>query len=316
MVLLIVATWSETPQNDPFNINGGQTVSGQIGQQGENIDQSGTVNNGGNGVDNPSDCIPITWPLGTYGLPMPKLGCPSGWHEGTRLHDTEDSRSRNAWSVPYDLAGNIAINDMEQKFCMKTQDRTSEYNLPWPTGQYCIFKKGNCPGGFENKTIHWDDEDNNNHNSNSGQIPDGKYGHDTLIYYCCRSDGNATDAIILPTDSPFVLFKSNSNLCQQVRGMEATSEFFYWDNEDTRPNSRVQEGGPGARLVGTKKDIQLDYCYYVKKESETPQNDPFDINGGQTVSGKIGQQGENIDQSGTVNNDDTGYYYGHYPYRD
>ena len=51
---LLNLVFSETPQNDPFNINGGQTVSGQIGQQGENIDQSGTVNNGGNGVDSKS----------------------------------------------------------------------------------------------------------------------------------------------------------------------------------------------------------------------------------------------------------------------
>ncbi|KAJ7390107.1 hypothetical protein OS493_027140 [Desmophyllum pertusum] len=152
--------------------------------------------------------------------------------------------------------------------------------------------------GFTETSIYWDNENSNNHNSNSGQLPDGVYGADTLIYFCCRTDGDATDAIILPSVSPFVLFKSNSNLCQQVRGMEATNEFFFYDNEDDLPrNSRVPVGGPRARLLGWSNNIQLDYCYYGKKESETPQNDPFD-------------------QSGTVNNDDTDYYYGHYPYRD
>ena len=52
--------------------------------------------------------IPLTWPFGTYGLPMTKSGCPNGnfWHEGTRFHDTEDEDPDNLWSDPYDLAGN------------------------------------------------------------------------------------------------------------------------------------------------------------------------------------------------------------------
>ena len=52
--------------------------------------------------------------------------------------------------------------------------------------------------------------------------------------------------------------------------------------------------------------FRLNLVFFL--ESETPQNDPFYIHRGQTVSGKIGQQGENIDQSGTVNNDDGVYY--------
>ncbi|KAL9963063.1 hypothetical protein ACROYT_G032229 [Oculina patagonica] len=85
--------------------------------------------------------IPLTWPLGTYGLPMTKSGCPKGsvWHEGTIFHDTAGS---NSWSNPYDLAGKVAKNDMEQKFCMKTEYKTSSNSLPWPRGQYCIFAKG------------------------------------------------------------------------------------------------------------------------------------------------------------------------------
>ena len=80
---------------------------------------------------------------------MTKSGCPGGsfWHKGRRYHDTEDNNASNDWSVPYDLAGRVARNNMEQKFCMKTKRRTSDYNLPWPEGKYCIFKKGNCPAG-------------------------------------------------------------------------------------------------------------------------------------------------------------------------
>ena len=96
--------------------------------------------------------IPLTWPEGTYGLPMPKSGCPKSsnfpWHSGYRKHDTEDDDSNNKWSSPFDLAGPYYKNDMYQKFCMKTKHTASDYNLPWPKGQYCILKKGKCPGGL------------------------------------------------------------------------------------------------------------------------------------------------------------------------
>ena len=75
--------------------------------------------------------IPLTWPAGTYGLPMTKSRCPKGnFHEGTRYHDTEDSGSNNYWSNPYDLAGQVGRDNMKQMFCMKTSTGTSGYNLP------------------------------------------------------------------------------------------------------------------------------------------------------------------------------------------
>ena len=97
----------------------------------------------------PTVRIPLTWPLGKYGLPMAKSGCPNGgfWHTGWRYHDTEDKDPSNYWSNPYDLAGHVGKSNMEQKFCMKIRFRTSTYNLPWPKGKYCIFKKEYCPAG-------------------------------------------------------------------------------------------------------------------------------------------------------------------------
>ena len=96
--------------------------------------------------------IPLTWPKGTYGLPKPTSGCPKGsnfqWHEGYRKHDTEDTRSSNRWSSPYDLAGPYSEDDMYQNFCVKTRHTASDYDLPWPKGKYCILKKGECPEGM------------------------------------------------------------------------------------------------------------------------------------------------------------------------
>ena len=95
--------------------------------------------------------IPVTWPLGTYGLPMPTSGCQKGsgfpWHKGYRYHDTENKRGGNSWSKPFHISGPVWRNDMYQKFCMKTQERGTSYDMDWPSGQYCLFKKGTCQKG-------------------------------------------------------------------------------------------------------------------------------------------------------------------------
>ena len=125
-----------------------------------------------------------------------------------------------------------------------------------------------CHTGLETGSIKWDDEDDNNHDSLTGSLPDGEYTHDTKIYFCCRTDGHATNAIVLPTDSPFVLFKSNTHQCQYVKEMKVTSEYFYWDNEDDQhPNTDIRGQAPYAKEEGLNDaDIRLDYCYYVKAE--------------------------------------------------
>ena len=115
---------------------------------------------------------------------------------------------------------------------------------------------------MESGFIYWDDENANNGNLYSGQLPDGSYGRDTKIEYCCRTDGNATNPINLPTDSPFVLLKANTHLCQNVNGMQVRSEFFFWDSEDVNPASN-KTGPVNAELNGSK-DIKLYYCYYYK----------------------------------------------------
>ncbi|XP_078384159.1 uncharacterized protein LOC144666638 [Oculina patagonica] len=215
--------------------------------------------------------IPLTWPLGTYGLPETTSGCPKGkgsvWHKGTRFHDTEDGlfvRADNAWSYFYDLAGYKNKDNMEQKFCMRTKKQTTKYDLPWPKGQYCIFKKRNCPKGFGEGYIKWDDEDYLNRNRKSGTLPDGEYRRDTKIYYCCRNDGFATNAINLPTDSPFVLFKGNTHECQLVHGMNVRKEWFYWDNEDWRTSIKTKKPRPYLNII--RSNFLIHYCYYYKKD--------------------------------------------------
>ena len=106
-------------------------------------------------------------------------------------------------------------------------------------------------------------EQNDNQNSISGQIPDGVYnnGPYTKIDYCCRTDGYATNPIILPTDSPFVLLKSNTHLCQKVEGMHVISEYFRWDNDDTFGYASRVSGAVNAEILDDE-NIKIHYCYY------------------------------------------------------
>ena len=49
----------------------------------------------------------------------------------------------------------------------------------------------------------------------TGVLPEGEYDRNTKIQFCCRNDGNAGDAIVLPTNSPFHLLMWGDR-CQEV----------------------------------------------------------------------------------------------------
>ena len=53
----------------------------------------------------------------------------------------------------------------------------------------------------------------------SGSLPDGDFGADTGLSFCCRDDGMATEEIVLPKDQSFVMFMSQgATECQKVKG--------------------------------------------------------------------------------------------------
>ncbi|MEW5847245.1 MAG: hypothetical protein AB2A00_00475 [Myxococcota bacterium] len=68
--------------------------------------------------------------------------------------------------------------------------RANGTNCPgaaWPAGSYCILQRGgSCPAGFSSGFRYWDDEDNNNANSHGGVVPDGSYGGNTRLNFCCK----------------------------------------------------------------------------------------------------------------------------------
>ncbi|CAH1232650.1 Hypp485 [Branchiostoma lanceolatum] len=207
--------------------------------------------------------LPYTkeWPRGSYGLPRTNTGCPvaanARWRDGLRHHDTEDDDNSNQWSSGIHFDGGYGGN-MDQKFCMKTEASMGEGN--WPAGNYCIFKKGNCPAGecFQWGKLKWDDEDDDNQNHASGVLPDGIYNRNTEIQYCCRGDGSATTPIVLPSRRPFYLFRFRTG-CQRVADMSVRDEWFRWDDED----DDNANGYYGAYPYGNGgRNHRIHYCYY------------------------------------------------------
>ena len=107
--------------------------------------------------------------------------------------------------------------------------------------------------------IKWDDENDRNRNHISGTLPDGLYGSDTEIEFCCRTDGDKRDPISLPTTTPFFLLAYESAECQQVKWAVAYMEWIRFDNEDTR--NADSQGGTHPYGAGIDNH-KIHYCYY------------------------------------------------------
>lgn len=208
--------------------------------------------------------VPLTWPVGTYGLMQTSQGCPganSHWSTGWRMQDTEDLRAHNTYSPGINtfLKGEFASNNIKTYFCIKTSQSTSSYDQTWQNGTYCLLKHGTCPTGFTSGFVYWDDEDLNNDNSKGGTLPDGTYDKNTKIYYCCRNDASPQIAVFLPTDRPFILLRYG-NTCQTVHGMHVRDLFVKWDDEDLRNKDKT--GGMHPLDDGGSGDHKLHFCYY------------------------------------------------------
>ena len=128
------------------------------------------------------------------------------------------------------------------------------------SGKYCIYKKGGgCPTNLSSGFVKWDDENNNNRNSKSGTLPDGEYTGDTKIEFCCRTDGDKSEPISLPTTMPFFLLAYGSAECQQVKWAVVNVEWIRFDNEDS--GNADNEGGSYPYGAGIS-DHKIHYCYY------------------------------------------------------
>ena len=144
-------------------------------------------------------------------------------------------------------------------YCTKTSSGSTSSSA-WPRGSYCIARYGgNCPSGFSSGYKRWDDEDSSNRNSQQDPIPDGSYGSNTLIQYCCRRDGSVSVGMVLPTAQPFVLYRYGGT-CQTVTGMTVRQLYLHFDDEDSRNNNYCSGTHPDDSSCGRNHDLY--FCYY------------------------------------------------------
>ena len=204
------------------------------------------------------------WPGGSYALPMTTSGCPNGWSAGWRYHDDENHHNSNAERNGIRKRMKIEVGrNLKVFYCVKKSNplSLSSSGLPWPSGSYCIAKKEDCPENFQEGVIRWDDEDHKNHNKVWGTLPDGKYGRNTDIEFCCRNDGQYTQPMVLPTDKPFYLYRYGGH-CQQVLGMKVHDDWIHWDDERHHNHDKCTGNTPDATRC--HRDITLHFCYYSK----------------------------------------------------
>ncbi|XP_048578632.1 uncharacterized protein LOC5514562 isoform X2 [Nematostella vectensis] len=215
-----------------------------------------------------------TWPSGSYGLPKPMTGCHGDkWREGFRYHDTENNDNQNNQSAISHLAGNVTLHGIRQEFCIH-EGGEGEERL-WPQGQYCIYKKGAlCPAGLNEGWIRWDDENSDIDfpNSEGGSLPEGIYGENTVIYYCCDGRGDTSTPIWLPSGGPFYLMPFISKTCQSVHRLKATLEFRHFDDED-HANRNQYSGAVPYGITEDKYNTRIYYCYYTPVNCDS---DDFD----------------------------------------
>lgn len=133
----------------------------------------------------------------------------------------------------------------------------------FPAGQYCIYmyQKGQCPKGLKSGSVFWDDENAfiSSANNKGGTLPDGEYGENTLIRFCCATGGDKNEPILLPSKSPFFLLAYASKQCQMVKWAVTSEEWIhynteYWTNDDEGKGAYPYDAG--------KQHPTIYYCYY------------------------------------------------------
>ena len=207
-----------------------------------------------------------------YTLLKSETGCPTtscgpNWIDNNTLQFTTSESSNSVLGNALHFAGDFSKNHIELQFCDKQCDHCSDSadcqgHTHWPQGQYCIFPQNFvCPLGFYNSLLRMDVALGSYHTV--GQLPvkisKTQATARIVIYFCCRSDGDAKEPIILPTDKSFYLLALSSFPCQQVAGMTHIEEPIHWIAEESIPDTY-----PITSPVNTTDGIDITFCYYSK----------------------------------------------------
>ena len=172
----------------------------------------------------------------------------------------------------YHLAGDVNEEEVEHQFCVKDGDDVSGDvsgdDVTWPAGgEYCLFKKGECPEGFQEGSVTFTDElRSGGINSVEGELPDGEFGESSTKFdFCCSKAGYTGDEIVVPSSEPFSLLRKGSTSCQSVRGMHV-----YSGHTVIKQSGSISKSGtnPVVNFDSGKKEYSLPYCYYVPTDDD------------------------------------------------
>ncbi|XP_069122411.1 uncharacterized protein [Argopecten irradians] len=203
-------------------------------------------------------CDEDEWPSGTYSLLQPTNGCPSQFTTGYRSWRPERT-GQSTFSQNPNLQGYANQTHIEWHFCTKA---TGSGSSAWPVGDYCVMRKGGtCPSGFTMGMITFDEEDSapSGRSQGTGVLPDGNYGSNTDLYFCCKSDGSVAVETTFPVSTPFILFRYSSSSCQLVSGMTVEPGYTFFDSE---PNGNIDNSEGEVPYTSTPPTWYIYHCYY------------------------------------------------------
>lgn len=201
----------------------------------------------------------LQWPAGDYAFMASTEGCPAGtavFTTGTWQHT---GNGYNTFSPEVNLGGSYTALAFQHNFCVKSASSDVAQAPAWDLGRYCILRAGGqCPAGFKTGWVQYDDAATG---SGTGSLPDGVFGADTRLEFCCRDDGfRELPLQTIPNTQPLILFNSHYDSiegCQQVAGMRAYLQHILFDSY---PGGIAAFGG---EYPDGADSSQLYYCYYV-----------------------------------------------------
>ncbi len=217
--------------------------------------------------------VDITWPSGDFSIVEGVDGCPVGFSSGYIEQITGYVGSTNSAHPPGisdKLKLEIDYDKIRTNYCSHTQ--STGLSIPWPPGKYCIARRGGtCPENFIDGDIFWD---------NYGTVPmefqrpvPDKVGRtDTGIYFCCRSDAQASNPIFLPAAVPFGLYRYGGT-CQEVMQTTVHDYVVTYDTDNDYDDSSCNGNHPDTESCND--DPKVHFCAYVPDHATINVTWPF-----------------------------------------
>ncbi|KAK3767528.1 hypothetical protein RRG08_003961 [Elysia crispata] len=119
-----------------------------------------------------------------------------------------------------------------------------------------------CPSRFEPGRVVLDQVDGTQSDAVDSRIVELS-GTNTYLHFCCKETLSSDMPKILPTESPFYLYRYGGT-CKQVQGMHITPEYIDSDTEDTI-NEDAGHGVHADVIIQLGQPTRIELCYYSKE---------------------------------------------------